>query len=102
MNDEDVVRAADQIVRGAWFDEMLRCRTVMLDGIRIAQEYRNAARRYLTAALREGGAEAIAAAWNSVHDSERVLRRNRAAAERLLPLIERELVACAEPSESDH
>jgi hypothetical protein len=102
MNDEEVVRTADQIVRAAWFDEMLRCRCVMLDGIRVAQDYQNAAQRYLSAALREGGAGAIAAAWRSVHDSERVLQRNRAAAGRLLPLIERELLACASRSESDH
>ena len=102
MNDEEVVRAADQIVRAAWFEEMLRCRTVMHEAVQSAYDYQEAARKFLKAALHDGGADSVAAAWQSVHDSDEVVRRNRAAAERLLPVIERELLACAAQSESDH
>lgn len=102
MNDEDVVRAADQIVRTAWFEEMLRCRTVMREAVQCAYDYQNAARRFLKAALREGGAESVSAAWRSVHDADTMVHRNRAAAERLLPVIERELLACASATESDY
>ena len=102
MNDEEVIRAADQIVRAAWFEEMLRCRTVMREAVQCAYDYQDAARRFLKAALHEGAADSVATAWQSVHDANEVVRRNRAAAERLLPAIERELLACASPSDSDH
>ncbi|HEV2633511.1 MAG TPA: hypothetical protein VGX23_00090 [Actinocrinis sp.] len=102
MNDEDVVRAADQIVRSAWVDEMLRCRNLMREAVQSAYDYQSAAQRFLKAALREGSSSAIASAWQAVDDAAQTVRRNRAAAERLLPVIEQELVACAAQLEPDH
>jgi hypothetical protein len=102
MSGEEAVQAADEIVRAAWIEEMLRCRTMMQDAVGWAQEYQQTAQVYLDSAVRSGVPASVMAARFTLIEATGAVRRNRAAAERLLPLIEQELLACASPRESGY
>ena len=97
MSSEEAVRAADEIIRSAWAEEMLRCRAIMQDAVQYARGCQRVAQSALDSAITDGDPTAIAAACTALADATSAVNRSSAAAETVLPVIERELLACAVP-----